>query len=102
MARRLRTGGTADGGLPQCSPVCEPPVYSGFEASDGAGSEIYIEAPFFHTDPLQSSPECLTQTGVVPVKVGMSFSSMSGVLDIDPYAKAQALSPVLPSDYVTP
>jgi hypothetical protein len=96
-------GGTGpDGGLPQCSPVCEPPVYSGFRANDGTGNEVYVEAPFFNTDPLQSSPECLTQAGVTPVTVGMTFSSMSGVLDFDPYAMAQALSPVLPADYVSP
>jgi hypothetical protein len=91
-----------DAGLPSCSPKCEPPVYSGFRANDGTGDEVYIEAPFFNTDPLQSSPECLTQPGVVPVTDGMTFSSMQGVLDLDPYAKAQALSPVQPSDYVTP
>jgi hypothetical protein len=91
--------GTGDAGLPMCSPVCEPPVYSGFRANDGAGNEVYIEAPFFHTDPLQSSPECLTQSGVVAVRVGSAFSKMQGVLDVDPYAKAQALSPVLTTDY---
>jgi hypothetical protein len=91
--------GTGDGGLPKCSPLCEPPVYSGFRANDGTGDEVYIEAPFFHTDPLQSSPECLTQTGVVPVTDGTIFSAMQGVLDLDPYASAQELSPVLPSDY---
>jgi hypothetical protein len=95
-------GGLPDGGLPMCSPLCEPPVYSGFRANDGTGNEVYIEAPFFNTDPLQSSPECLTQSGVVPVTLGMTFSSMQGVLDLDPYAQAQELSPVLPSDYVTP
>jgi len=63
---------------------------------------VYFEAPFFHTDPLQSSPECLTQSGVVPVKVGTTFSAMSGILDFDGYASAQALSPVLPADYTTP
>jgi hypothetical protein len=95
-------GGLPDGGLAMCSPLCEPPAYSGFRANDGAGNEVYIEAPFFHTDPLQSSPECLTQTGVVPVTVGTTFSAMSGVLDIDPYAAAQELSPVVTADYTTP
>ena len=60
---------------------------------------VSAEAPFFNTDPLQSSPECLGQAGVVAVTVGTSFTSMSGILDVDPYAAAQALSPVLPSDY---
>jgi hypothetical protein len=85
-----------------CSPLCEPPVYSGFEANDGLGDEIYVEAPFFNTDPLQSSPECLTQSGVVPVTVGMTFSSIQGILDIDPYAQVQYLAPDQASDYVTP
>jgi hypothetical protein len=95
-------GGAGDAGPPACTAKCTPPVYSGFRANDGAGNEVYIEAPFFNTDPLQSSPECLTQPGVVPVTVGMTFSAMSGVLDVDPYSAAQGLSPVLPSDYVTP
>ena len=92
-----------DGGAPAaCSNLCEPPAYSGFQANDGTGNEVYIEAPFFHTDPLQSSPECLTQSGVVPVKVGMTFSKMSGILDVDPYSGLQDLSPVETSDYTTP
>lgn len=91
-----------DGGLPTCSPPCQPPIYSGFEANDGAGDEIYVEAPFFNTDPLQSSPECLTQSGVVPVTVGMTFSSMQGILDIDPYGQVQYIAPDQASDYVTP
>jgi hypothetical protein len=95
-------GGAGDGGVPQCTSKCSPPVYSGFRANDGAGNEVYIEAPFFNTDPLQSSPECLAQPGVVPVAVSMTFSEMSGVLDVDPYSAAQGLSPVLPSDYATP
>ena len=91
-----------DGGLPSCSPLCEPPIYSGFRANDGNGNEIYIEAPFFNTDPLQSSPECLSQTGVIPVRVGMTFTSIQGILDFDPYGQVQYLAPVQPSDYVTP
>jgi hypothetical protein len=91
-----------DAGVPQCTNLCEGPVYSGFQANDGTGNEVYIEAPFFHTDPLQSSPECLTQTGVVPVIVGTTFSKMEGILDFDGYAMSQALSPVQTSDYVTP
>ena len=66
------------------------------------GNEVYIEAPFFNTDPLQSSPECLTQSGVVPVTVGMTFSSIQGILDLDPYGQVQYLAPVQPSDYATP
>ena len=95
--------GTAypDGGLPQCS-GCTPPTYAGFQANDGAGHELYIEAPFFNTDPLQSSPECLTQTGVTSVAVGMTFTSIQGILDLDPYGAVQYLAPMQPSDYVTP
>jgi hypothetical protein len=96
-----KDGGAADAGPTMCT-SCAPPTYSGFQANDGTGNEVYIEAPFFHTDPLQSSPECLTQSGAVPVTVGMTFSSMSGILDYDGYASAQALSPVQPSDYATP
>jgi len=92
----------AEGGLASCSPPCEPPAYSGFTANDGNGNEVNIEASFFATDPLQSSPECLTQPGVTPVVVGTTFSSMQGVLDFDPYAGQQQLSPVTPSDYATP
>jgi hypothetical protein len=97
-----KDGAASEAGLPQCTDLCEPPVYSGFRANDGTGNEVYVEAPFFYTDPLQSSPECLKQKGVVPVTVGMTFSEMSGILDIDPYSASQALSPVLPTDYVTP
>ncbi len=95
-------GAKFDAGVAACTDLCEPPVYSGFQANDGTGNEVYIEAPFFHTDPLQSSPECLAQSGVVPVRVGMTFSAMAGILDIDPYSASQALSPVLPSDYASP
>jgi hypothetical protein len=98
----VKEGGAGDAGVPACTNLCAPPVYSGFQANDGTGNEVYIEAPFFNTDPLQSSPECLTQKGVVPVTVGMTFSSMSGVLDVDPYSGKQDLAPVLPSDYKTP
>jgi hypothetical protein len=97
-------GAGHDGGLAACTTagLCEPPAYSGFQANDGTGNEVYIEAPFFYTDPLQSSPECLTQMGVKAVTVGMTFSAMSGILDLDPYSMMQALSPVVTSDYVTP
>jgi hypothetical protein len=91
-----------DAGLPTCSPACEPPIYSGFEVNDGMGDEIYVEAPFFNTDPLQSSPECLAQSGVVPVTVGMTLSSIQGILDIDPYGQVQYIAPDQTSDYVTP
>jgi hypothetical protein len=96
------TGMLPDGGLASCVPLCEPPLYSGFRVNDGMGDEIYIEAPFFNTDPLQSSPECLTQSGVVPVTVGMTFTSIQGILDFDPYGQVQYLAPVQASDYVTP
>jgi hypothetical protein len=92
-------GVDAGPGTLECSPVCEPPAYSGFTANDGSGNEVNIEASFYATDPLQSSPECLTQPGVTPVTVGMKFSAMQGVLDYDPYASQQAISPVTPSDY---
>jgi hypothetical protein len=89
------------GSMPSCS-GCAPPTYSGFQANDGSGHEIYIENYFFNSEPLQSSPECLTQPGAVPVTDGMTFSSMAGVLDFDGYASAQDIMPVQASDYVTP
>ena len=93
--------GATDGGLPLCT-GCSPPTYAGFQANDGMGHEVYVEAFFFATDHLQSSPECTTQAGEIPVTVGMTFSAMTGVLDFDPYAGAQALSPVTDTDYTTP
>jgi hypothetical protein len=93
--------GATDAGPPLCT-GCEPPTYSGFQVNDGAAHEIYIENFFFYTEHLQNSPECLTQAGVIPVSVGMTFSSMTGVLDFDPYASAQALYPMADSDYTTP
>jgi hypothetical protein len=98
-------GGVGDAGPPACTNKCAPPLYAGFQANDGTGNEVYIDAPFFYTDPLQSSPECLTPPssdagpGLVPVTLGMQFSKMQGVLDVDPYSMMQDLSPVLPSDY---
>jgi hypothetical protein len=91
-----------DAGARSCSYPCSPPAYSGFTAHDAQGNEVNIEAQFFATDPLQSSPECLGQPGVVPVTSGMTFSAMEGVLDYDSYAKQQQLSPVTSSDYTTP
>lgn len=89
----------AGGGILSCATLCEPPAYSGFRANDGMGNEVNIEASFFATDPLQSSPECLTQPNVTPVVVGTAFTMMQGVLDYDPYASQQQISPVTPADY---
>jgi hypothetical protein len=92
----------ADAG-PELCKNCLPPTYSGFQANDGSGHEIYIEDFFFNTDHLQSSPECSSQAGEIPVKVGMTFSAITGILDYDPYGMAQALSPVEDTDYtITP
>jgi hypothetical protein len=88
-----------DGGLPLCS-GCEPPTYSGFQANDGAGHEVYVEQIFFNTDHLQSSPECISQPGMIPVTVGMTFTSVQGILDFDPYGQVQFIAPMLDSDYV--
>jgi predicted extracellular nuclease len=93
-------GGDA-GSMPSCT-GCSPPTYSGFRANDGSGNEVYIENYFFNSEPLQSSPECLTQSGAVDVTVGTTFSAMAGVLDYDGYASAQDLMPVQASDYTTP
>jgi hypothetical protein len=95
-------GANFDAGVPMCTMLCEGPVYSGFQANDGTGNEVYVQAPFFYTDPLQSSPECLTQMGVLPVTVGMTFTKMSGILDYALYAGVQTISPVVKTDYTTP
>jgi hypothetical protein len=92
-------GVDAGPGTYECAPLCEPPAFSGFTANDGAGNEVNVEAQFFATDPLQSSPECLTQPGVTAVLVGTKFTTMQGVLDFDPYAGQQQISPVTPADY---
>ena len=73
-----------------------------FEVNDGAGHEIYVEDFFFYTDHLQSSPECTSGAGEIAVMNGMTFSSMTGILDYDPYAASQSFSPTKDSDYVTP
>ena len=96
----LLDGGVATG-MPLCT-GCAPPTYSGFQANDGAGNEIYIEETFFNTDHLQSSPECASAAGNVAVTNGMTFSSIQGILDYDGYAMAQQLSPTKDSDYTTP
>ncbi len=88
---------TADGG-PLCS-GCAPPTYSGFQVGDTASNVIYVEQYLFPGDPLQSSPECLTAAGQVPVTSGETFPFMEGILDYDGYAAAQFLAPRGPSDY---
>ncbi len=93
--------GPTDGGMPLCT-TCEPPTYSGFQVNDGQGHEVYVEDSFFYTDHLQSSPECTSGAGQIPVRSGMTFSSIEGILDFDGYANAQEISPVTDSDYVTP
>jgi hypothetical protein len=37
--------------------------------------------------------------GAVAVTSGETFPFMAGILDVDPYAGVQALSPTQPSDY---
>jgi hypothetical protein len=93
--------GTSDASMPLCT-GCEPPTYSGFQVNDGSGHEIFVEALFFYTCHLQSSPECSGEAGQIAVTSGMTFSSIQGVLDVDPYAGAQELAPVEDTDYVTP
>ena len=44
-------GGAVDAGPPLCT-GCAPPSYSGFQANDGAGHEVYVEDFFFNTDHL--------------------------------------------------
>jgi hypothetical protein len=87
-----------DGGMPLCS-GCAPPTYAGFEVNGPGTGAFFVEETFFPFVPLASSPECLTQTGAVPVANGNTFPFMAGILDVDPFAGDQALSPVQPSDY---
>jgi hypothetical protein len=85
-------------GMPLCS-GCAPPTYAGFEVNGPGAGAFYVEETFFPFVPLQNSPECLTQMGAVDVTKGETFPSMAGILDVDPYAGKQALSPTSPSDY---
>jgi len=88
-------GGT---GMPLCS-GCEPPTYAGFEVNGPGANAFFVEETFFPFVPLASSPECLTQSGAVAVTNATTFPFMAGILDVDPYAGDQVLSPVQPSDY---
>jgi hypothetical protein len=85
-------------GMPLCS-GCAPPTYSGFEVNGPGSGAFYVEETFFPFVPLASSPECVSATGAVAVTSGETFPFMAGILDVDPYAGAQALSPTQPSDY---
>lgn len=85
-------------GMPLCS-GCAPPTFAGFEVNGPGTGAFYVEETFFPFVPLASSPECLTQSGAVVVTSGETFPFMAGILDVDPYAGAQVLSPVQPSDY---
>jgi hypothetical protein len=85
-------------GMPLCA-GCAPPTYAGFEVNGPGAGAFFVEETFFPLVTLASSPECLTQTGAVPVTQGETFPFMAGILDVDPYAMQQALSPTQPSDY---
>jgi hypothetical protein len=87
---------------PQMCTGCSPPTYSGFQAHDGAGDEIYVEDFFFSYDTYQSSPECANASGQKPVTVGMTFSAVTGILEYDGYAASQALYPRSNADITTP
>jgi hypothetical protein len=87
-----------DGGKPLCS-GCEPPTYAGFEVNGPGASAFFVEETFFPFVNLENSPECLTEPDAGDVTVNQTFPFMAGILDVDPYAGQQALSPVQPSDY---
>ena len=92
------SGSGSGSAMPLCT-TCAPPTYAGFEV-DGPGSDaFFVEETFFPVVTLASSPECTTQSGAVPVKMGETFPFMAGILDTDPYAMRQVLAPVQPSDY---
>ena len=95
-------GGVAnDAGVVMCS-GCKPPTYGGFQVNDGSGHELLVENHFYTSEHLQGSPECTTATGAIPVTVGMTFSQVTGILDENPTASVQTLSPVVDADYTTP
>jgi hypothetical protein len=85
-------------GMPLCS-GCTPPSFAGFEVNGPGTGAFFVEETFFPFVPLASSPECLTQSGAVVVTKGETFPFMAGILDVDPYAGDQVLSPTQPSDY---
>jgi len=90
---------STDGGMPLCS-GCEPPTYAGFEVNGPGASAFFVEETFFDFVNLESSPECLTAGDAgTNVTVGETFPLMAGILDVDPYAGDQAISPAQPSDY---
>jgi hypothetical protein len=89
---------TAGSGMPSCS-GCAPPTYAGFEVNGPGSGAFFVEETFFPVVTLASSPECTSQPGAVPVTMGESFPFIAGILDVDPYAMKQVLSPVQPSDY---
>jgi hypothetical protein len=86
------------GGMPLCT-GCEPPTYAGFEVNGPGTGAFFVEETFFPFVPLASSPECVAEAGSAAVTNGETFPFMAGILDVDPYAGQQALSPTQPSDY---
>lgn len=95
------TNCAGDAGVNGYCQSCKPPTYSGFQVGDGAGHEILVENRFWATMHLQSSMECLTQTGVIPVANAKVFTMLSGIADINQYAPSPTLtlSPTADSDY---
>jgi hypothetical protein len=92
------TGSGSGSAMPLCS-GCTPPTYAGFEVNGPGANAFFVEETFFPFVPLASSPECVSQSGAVAVTMGEVFPFMAGILDVDPYAGKQVLSPVQPSDY---
>jgi uncharacterized protein YdeI (BOF family) len=90
--------GSTDGGCV----MCLPPAYGGFEVTDGT-TKIYIYNYFYGTSHLASSPECLTSaTTNVPVTASSTFTTLGGILDVDPYAPTAntvVLAPAADSSY---
>ena len=84
--------------MPLCT-GCTPPTYSGFEANGPGAGAFFVEETFFPFVPLASSPECVAEAGAAAVTNGQMFPFMAGILDVDPYAGEQALSPTRPADY---
>ncbi len=82
---------------------CHPPTYSGFQINDGASHEVLVDNVFYTNEHLASSPECVAMGGAgMQVSVGKTFTMLTGILDIDPYAAGSnivVVEPTADSDY---
>jgi hypothetical protein len=88
-----------DGGAGTMCTGCKPPTYSGFQVNDGSSHEILVENTFYLSEHLASSPECVSMAAAgMGVTNGKTFSMISGIVDVDPYAPATTVA-ITDSDY---